>query len=216
VEGLLIFIKHHLTFLWNIINYVNGYIFHLFYKSRLGKVLPEVFQEFAKPPYSYRRLEASDAGSLHSLISEQPASDLEYFHPHGFDLDSIEKQFRNRSLLLMGVFESGRMVGYFFLRFFANGDCFVGRLIDRYYRGKGIGQVMNNIMYETAWRMDFRCLSTISRNNVAVMRAHAKNPTMVIHKKLKDNYLLVEFVREAKGPGLTVALGQPNRQDELT
>ena len=55
---------------------------------------------------------------------------------------------------------------------------------------------MNFIMYETAWRMGFRCLSTISRNNIAVMRAHAKNPTMVVLKELSNDYLLVEFVRK--------------------
>ena len=70
----------------------------------------------------------------------------------------------------------------------------MGRLIDTNYRGKGIGEVMNSIMYDTAWKMHFRCLSTISRNNTAVMRAHAKNGHVVILKELRDDYLLVEFV----------------------
>lgn len=213
MERLFIFIKHHLSFLWNIIEGVNGFIFYSFYNSRLEKILPQVFHEFAGSQFSYRKLEASEAESLCSLIEEQPLSDLEYFHPHGFDLNSIMKQFKNRSMLLMGVFDKGKMIGYFFLRFFANKKCFVGRLIDRNYRGKGIGHVMNNIMYYTAWRMNFKCLSTISRDNVAVMRAHAKNPTMIIRKELKNNYLLVEFIRETKVPVLTVANSQPERND---
>jgi len=213
MEKFLIFIKHNLKPLWKIIELGNGLLFSLFYKPGLIRQLPEVFCEFAKPPFTYRKLKLPDATSLCSLIAEQPPSDLEYFHPHGFDLKSITKQFKNRSFLMMGAFDKEKMVGYFFLRFFANRDCFVGRLIDKDYRGKGIGQVMNNIMYETAWRIDFRCLSTISRDNIAVMRAHAKNPTMIVRKELKDNYLLVEFVREAKVPGLTVALGQPDRID---
>ena len=55
---------------------------------------------------------------------------------------------------------------------------------------------MNKIMYETAWRMNFRCLSTISRNNIKVMRAHAKNSAMVVLKELQNDYLLVEFIKE--------------------
>jgi GNAT superfamily N-acetyltransferase len=71
----------------------------------------------------------------------------------------------------------------------------VGRLTDKDYRGIGIGKAMNRIMYETAWRMGFRCLSTISRNNTLVMKAHAENRNMVVLKELAGDYMLVEFVR---------------------
>lgn len=199
MEDLLIFIKHHLSFLWNIIDWGNGLIFSLFYKPKLIKVLPEVFIEFSIPPFSYRRLDESDVEPLFELINRQAASDIEYFRPHGFDLNSIRMQFKNHSFLMMGAFENEMIAGYFFLRFFVNKKCFVGRLIDKPYRGKGIGPVMNELMYETAWRMGFRCLSTISCHNTAVMRAHAKNPTMIVRKELQNDYLLVEFVREASG-----------------
>ena len=96
---------------------------------------------------------------------------------------------------MMGAFDKERLAGYFFLRFFASKKCFVGRIIDKPYRGKGIGNIMNHIMYQTAWRMGFRCLSTISKNNHAVIRAHAKNTSMVVLKELQNDYLLVEFVK---------------------
>jgi RimJ/RimL family protein N-acetyltransferase len=97
---------------------------------------------------------------------------------------------------MMGAFDGERMIGYFFLRFFANKKCFVGRIIDKDYRGKGVGLTMNKIMYETAWGMFFRCYSTISNNNKAVIKAHAKNSSMKIRKELANDYLLVEFIRE--------------------
>jgi len=198
MEKILLFIKHHFRFLWNIIEWVNGLIFSLFYRSRLEKVIPRIFDESPSSSFSFKRLVLSDAGSLYSLIEDQEASDLEYFRPHGFDLRSIKKQFRNRSFLMMGVFNRDTMIGYFFLRFFINKKCFVGRLIDKHYRGQGIGLVMNYIMYETSWRMGYRCLSTISKNNTSVMRAHAKNPTMRVLKELQNDYLLVEFTRESQ------------------
>jgi hypothetical protein len=197
MEGFLIFIKHHFSFLWKIIEWGNGLLFSIFYKSKLEKVLPGVFREFAEPPFTFRKLGLSDAGTLHNLIHSQNESDLKYFKPHGFDIETIRKQFNNHSFLMMGVFEQQKIAGYFFLRFFANKKCFVGRLIDTEYRGKGIGLIMNKIMYETSWRMGFRCLSTISKNNLAVMRAHAKNRRMIILKDLANEYLLVEFVSKA-------------------
>ena len=197
IEKILIFIKHRLRFIWRIIEWGNGLLFSLLYKSRLEKVLPNTFMEFAEPPFLYRKLHMSDADNLYELIHSQEEADLEYFKPHGFDIGTIRRQFKNRSLLMMGVFDGQEITGYFFLRFFANKKCFVGRLVDKEYRGKSIGLIMNNIMYEISWRMGFRCLSTISKNNVAVMREHAKNPTMIVIKELANDYLLVEFVRKS-------------------
>ena len=194
MEKILVFIKHHLRFIWKIIEYGNGIVFSLLFKRRMEKVLPTVFMEFSFPPFLCRRMRMPDVETLFELIQSQKTSDLKYFSPHSFDLRSIKRQFNNPSFLMMGVFDGSKMAGYFFLRFFANKKCFVGRLIDKDYRSKGIGSIMNKIMYETAWRMGFRCLATISRNNSAVMRAHAKNSTLVVRKELQNDYLLVEFI----------------------
>ena len=199
MERILIFIKHHISLLWRIIELGNEIFFSLVYKSRMEMVLPGVFKEFAVPPFSYRRLKESDINPLYDLIRSQSSSDLNYFHPHEFDITSIGKQLRNSSFLMMGAYKGETIVGYFFLRFFANKKCFVGRLIDLKFRGQGIGKVMNSIMYETAWRMNFRCLSTICKNNTPVMLAHSRNPNLVVIKELQNDFLLVEFIRETQG-----------------
>jgi len=198
MEKILIYIKHHLRFLWDIIERINGYIFYVLFKSRMEAVLPSVFNEAERSSFTFRRINLPDAEALHLLLKSQDVADLEYFSPHKFDLESIRKQCRNKSFLMMGAFDDMKIIGYFFLRFFINKKCFVGRLIDKHYRGKGIGLVMNYIMYETSWRMGFRCLSTISRNNKYVMKAHAKNQSIRILKELNNDYLLVEFVRDTK------------------
>lgn len=195
MEKILIFIKHHLGFLWKIIDSFNSLLFRIMFKRKQDSVLTVVMSEAASGPYVYRKLEFKDIIPLYELIAEQPTTDLTYFKPHKFDLHSLEKQIKKSAFLMMGAFDEGKIVGYFFLRFFINKKCFVGRLIDKKYRGKGIGMVMNFIMYETSWRMGFRCLSTISRNNKAIIHAHSKNPSMVILKDLQNEYMLVEFVK---------------------
>jgi len=200
MEKVMIFIKHRFPTLWRIMEWCNGIIFWLFYCSRLEKVLPSVLLEFANPPYLYKRLDLSDSDALFKLMNTQNSSDLKYFNPHGIDLKSIKNQFRNHAFLMMGVFDEEILVGYFFLRFFINKQCFVGRLIDKDFRGRGIGPVMNKIMYEISWRIEFQCLSTISKNNIAVMKAHSKNPSMVVLKELQDDYLLVQFVPRNSRP----------------
>jgi hypothetical protein len=194
MERALIFIKHHFKFLWRIIEWGNGILFFLIFKSKTEIISQRFYKEFDLHVFSYRKLVSEDIVSLDKLIKSQNPSDLKYFHPHDLDINSLLKQLKKPAFLMMGVFLGEKIVGYFFLRFFINKKCFVGRLIDQDYRGKGIGQIMNSIMYNTAWSMGFRCLSTISFKNESVMRAHSKNPAMVVLKELQNDYLLVEFL----------------------
>ena len=196
MEQLLIFIKHHFRFLWELIEWSNSILFRLLYAHKLERIQSEVLGKAIPARFNSRLLKGTDMKLLHKMIADQDPEDLTYFHPHEFDLNSLNKQLKKTSFLMMGTFDDKRLVGYFFLRFFINRNCFVGRIIDKSYRGKDIGKDMNGIMYEIAWKMGFRCLSTISRNNTAVMHAHAKNPSMVILKELQNDYLLVEFINK--------------------
>ena len=198
MERILIFIKHHLQFLWKLIELANSYVFHLLFGRRMRDVAERITRETPGDEFIYRELNPSDIDSLHTLLDSQLQDDLRYFNPHGFDRNSLASQMKNRAFLMMGAFDKDKLIGYFFLRFFANRKCFVGRLIDKNYRGKGVGRTMNRIMYGIAWQINFRCLSTVSTNNKSVMKAHAGNTNMKILKKLDNDYLLVEFVRNAQ------------------
>jgi hypothetical protein len=195
---LLLYIKHHLGFLWQLLERTNAILFSILYSKKLDTICNRVLQDFSLTGYVFRVLTGKDIPELERLITSQGNERLNYFNPHGFDEASLLKVSRNPAFLMMGVFEGPQLVGYFFLRFFWNRKCFVGRLIDEPYEGKGIGRVMNNIMYNIGWRMGFRVMSTISKNNRLVMRSHANNHTMVVLKELADDYLLVEFVEKSE------------------
>ncbi len=197
MEKSLLFVKHNLKFLWELIEWTNGFLFRIIYQAKLNKVISDVFSEYVHPQFTFRRLSSADMESLAALINTQPLSDLIYFRPHDFDIRSLNRQIEKRGFLMMGAFDDQKMIGYFFLRFFINRKCFVGRLTDVGYRSIGIGKIMNHIMYETAWRMNFRCLSTISKNNANVINAHSKNNSMIWLKDLRGEYMLVEFVKES-------------------
>lgn len=192
---ILLFIKHRFSFVWLMVEWINGIFFSIIFRQRLNKILSHVFDPPNNSSFDHKILEKKDIESLHLLLHSQDSSDLKYFNPHPFDLKSLKRKIKNPAFLMMGSYDGEKLVGYFFLRFFINRKCFVGRIIDKSYRGKGIGEMMNRIMYEIAWGMGFRCLSTISKNNIPVVRAHARNSSMTVLKELPDNYILVEFVR---------------------
>jgi hypothetical protein len=204
ITRLLLYIKHNLKFIWGGVEWVNGVIFKILFGKRFKKVSKKVISEYKYEGLEFRVLGSGDMTALYSLIQNQPEEDFKYFKPHEFDLRSLQGVSKNPAFIMMGAFEGVSLAGYFFLRCFINKKCFVGRLVDQKHQGRGIGKVMNDIMYNIAWDTGFRCLSTISRNNRAVMAAHSKNNTMVVLKELDNDYMLVEFKepRGARGTGL--------------
>jgi lipopolysaccharide/colanic/teichoic acid biosynthesis glycosyltransferase len=202
VARLLLFIKHRMPFLWQWIDWLNALMFRILHRNRLRDASAQCFRDFKLEGYEFRALGADDRQALATLLSSQGEGRLDHFRPHGFDPKSLERVLRNPSFLTFGVFADDRLVGYFFLRCFWNRRCFVGRLIDEPYEGKGIGRVMNDILYNTAWRSGFRCYTTISKDNEMVMKSHANNPSVRVLKELPNNYLLIEFVQPGAAGGL--------------
>lgn len=198
LTGFLIYLKHHVPFIWKLVEVLNAFLFWLLYGKKFIEVSDEVIAKAQLRGYFFRRLEKNDLPELERLLKGQPAQRVVYFKPHGFDRKSIERVYSNPAFLMLGVFDGNRLAGYFFLRCFWNRKCFVGRLIDASHEGIGVGRAMNSILYPIAWQMGFRCLSTVSKNNGDVMRSHANNPAMHVLKELADNYLLVEFVKPKK------------------
>lgn len=195
---LLLFVKHRLPFLWAVVEWLNARLYRLVHGNRVAANANECLDEFTLSGYDFRWLQRDNLPALHELLERQGPERLRYFRPHGFDTASLDRAWSNPSFLMFGVFHGDRLVGYFFLRCFWNRRCFVGRLIDEPYEGQGIGRVMNRVMYHTAWRSGFRCMTTVSRDNVSVMRSHANNPAFEVVQELPNNYLLVEFVRSTK------------------
>jgi len=193
---LLLFVKHKLPFLWGWVEWLNTLLFRILHGGKLKRQAEQSLREFTLEGYTFRMIQRADLKTLYDLIHRQAQGRLTYFRPHKFEMKELEKANRNPAFLMFGVFHQESLIGYFFLRCFWNRKCFVGRLIDEPFEKKGIGRVMNQIMYQTAWRSGFRCFTTISRDNSWVIRSHVNNPTTRVVKSLNHNFLLVEFVAE--------------------
>lgn len=193
----LLYIKHHLPVIWTIAEQINGWLFLVLHKKKVEKTLQEVLGSPCLEDYIFRQLNFQDLVLLETFLKSQSTERLKYFRPHDFDYQSLLRVHNNPGFLMFGVFDNDEMAGYFFLRCFCTRKCFVGRLLDKKYEGKGIGKEMNRIMYNTGWKSGFRVLSTISSDNSLVMRSHAKNPAITVIRKLKNNYVLVEFLEPA-------------------
>ena len=194
IARILLFIKHRIPWLWAGIDWLNTHLYGILREKTMARTAEQAFEKFKLEGFEFRPLVEPDLSELQSMLERQKSERLEYFRPHGFDYASLEKMHANSAFLMFGVFTGQRMIGYFFLRCFWNRRCFVGRLLDEPYEGRGIGRVMNQIMYNTAWWSGFRCFTSISRKNRWIMRAHARNPHAKFVAELGNDYQLVEFI----------------------
>jgi len=192
----LLFVKHRIPWLWVVVEWINARLYRLLHQTGMAHQAERAFAEFGLEGYEFRPLVQSDLEALGHLLQSQAELRLRYFQPHGFDRSSLANMLKNPAFLMFGAFSGDKLVGYFFLRCFWNRKCFVGRLIDQSHEGRGVGRVMNQIMYHTAWRSGFRCFTTISRHNNAIVRSHSNNPSARLVGDLAKDYLLVEFLPE--------------------
>ncbi len=196
IARVLLYVKHRLPALWRVIDWLNARLYALLHKKRMAVEVAGVFADFRLDGFEFAPLAVEDLDALEALLQRQGEGRLRYFQPHGFDRSSLGRMFHNPAFLMFGAFREGELIGYFFLRCFWNRKCFVGRLIDEPQEGQGVGRVMNQIMYHIAWRSGFRCLTTISRSNAAIMRSHRNNPHARVVGDLANGFLLVEFVEK--------------------
>jgi len=194
--SLFLYIKENFPFIWRMVERANGFVFSLLFSARFGKAGKSAMSVYKLESFQIRYILYDDLPVLSEMILAQAPEELIYFEAHEFDIKSLNTMLKNPSFLMMGVFRDRQIVGYFFLRCLVNKKCFVGRMVDKKYRGQGIGKVMNEIMYHMAWDAGFRCFATVSLKNSLVMNAHKANKRMVILENLPDNHVLVEFVNK--------------------
>lgn len=186
-------LRDKLSWLWYIIEWINGVIFYM----RYGKKLTAF--SFTTVPLDYeivpiRSIPTSD---LVAFFESQPEDAYTYFRPHGFDAKSIKLLQRNKAFLgyVLKDKTSGAIAGYCFNRCFFHGVGFRGRLVDINYRGKGLGTAMNKMLNEVGFSLGLRLFETVSKDNVASYRSAMSASNVKVVKEMENNELYLEIVK---------------------
>ena len=180
--------------LWNIIEWMNGVIFHMRYGCKLKgfsfSVVPEGYEIVAIRDVPTDRMVA--------FFAHQPEEAFKYFKPHGFDTGSIKMLQRNKAFLGYVLCDrlNGRIAGYCFNRCFFHGQGFRGRMVDIDYRGKGLGTAMNKILNEVGFGIGLRLFETVSEDNVPSYRSAMSASNVKVVKKMPHNELYLEIMKE--------------------
>ena len=190
-------LRDKLSWLWDIIEWINGVIFYMRYGKNLNnlnanldnnKVVPEGYQLV-----TIREVPTDD---LVTFFNRQPEEAYTYFRPHGFDAKSIKLLQRNKAFLGYALKDkaNGAIAGYCFNRCFFHGQGFRGRMVDIDYRGRGLGTAMNKILNEVGFGIGLRLFETVSKDNVASYKSALSASNVNVVKELPHNELYLEIL----------------------
>ena len=187
-------IKDRMSFLWNGIEYCNSMAFAMRYKKKLVGI-DGIVNDGIPFPYSMRTLAESDVPQLVDFFRKQPVDAFRFFNPHKFDLKSIGKIVRNRSFLAFVLLEdsgTGReIVGYAFMRSFANGSSYRGYMVDAGHRGKGLAKTMGLGLNRVGDALGLKMYKSISPCNRASMKVTQAVCDIEILKTLENGDYLI-------------------------
>ena len=185
-------LRDKLSWLWDIIERLNGLIFNLRYGKRLRNF------SFTTIPdgYEIEPINKIPTSDLITFFDNQPEDAFMYFRPHGFDAKSIRLLQRNKAFLGYVLLDNtkGTIAGYCFNRCFFHGQGFRGRMVDIDYRGKGLGTTMNKILNEVGFCIGLRLFETVSKDNVASYRSALSASNVKVVKELPNNELYLEIL----------------------
>jgi len=98
-----------------------------------------------KREFSVRRLVSGDAEALKLFNDQLTAPSRRFFLPHAYDTETLTKAIVRSEAgedLLLGLFDGGRLIGYFFLWYYSEPVPLLGvGLLDDYH-GLGLGRGM--------------------------------------------------------------------------
>lgn len=185
-------LRDKFSWLWYIIEWMNGVVFSMRYGKRLKKF------KFTTAPEGYDILPLKEVSTeaLVAFFKHQPEEAFTYFRPHGFDEESIKRLQRNRAFLgyVLKDKVNGEIAGYCFNRCFFHGQGFRGRMVDISYRGKGLGTAMNKMLNEVGFGIGLRLFESVSKDNLASYKSALSASNVKVVKKMDGNELYLEIL----------------------
>lgn len=189
------FFRDHVSCLWDLAESLNSFTFRVLHSSDM-KQLPMMLKDYNNGKTSMRIAGVDDTCSLCSFFSRQPDSCFTHFKPHDFDHNTIRNLLRRTSFIMIVVenneCQNKEVVGYFFLRCFVNGQCYLGKMVDYQHQGQGIGKQMCRAAMEIAQFLKLRMFESINKENMASMRSSGSVLKQIVVKELDHGDLLIE------------------------
>lgn len=123
-----------------------------------------------------RTLEFRDINTLNILLQNLRETDKKFFHPHSFNLETLQELFKSKTDHYFVMELNKRIIGYSFLRLFGYEIPSFGCCIFNRYKNKNYGTIL------TSWTV--KRAKTLGYNKV-ILKTYKKNKyALKIYKKI--------------------------------
>lgn len=193
--------RDKLPCIWDTIGIINSFLFRLRYGGKMKNV-QNILSHFTKATeeegnvlsYKIETLGKGNLSLLAKMFAGQPASAFNFFKPHGFDEQSLNKLTKDKSFLAYIVVAENETqqrvcIGYFFQRSFFWGKSFRGYMTDYRWQRCGINKMMNLCATDISLLLGLRVFGTIAPDNIASMKsAQAANDIQIVETLPNGDY----------------------------
>lgn len=186
-------IKIRFPDIWEIMENLNGLVIWLLWSKRLkeaARVSISSFKVNGLKCYQGRQI---DCRPLLEFLKKLSYSDIEYFKPFRFSEKTIEHILKCRTYQVFIVRAENEIIGFYFIRYFLNRDCFLGFAVGLKNRGHGLGKEMVSSIVAAAKIARFRLMSTVCVGNVQSLKVHLSAAPFTILKELSSGELLLRL-----------------------
>ena len=184
--------------IWSFIEILNGALLRLFFRKSLKNIEQKIIDFLKKENISANYASIRNVISVSKFLNELPSEDILYFHPFDYSKKSLSHVLSCHTYQIYVVYFDNQIVGLFFLRYFINNKCFLGYVVKKEFRGKGLGKKMLQAIIYGVSNSGFALMSTICADNIASIKAHLATGKFEIIEKLSSNEIVLKMKEENK------------------
>ena len=175
---------------------INGSVCRIFQKESIDRIGNKIIYFFRNENIIAKKATLNDISNIVSFFEGIAYEDTKYFQPFDFNNKSISHVLSCGTYQLYLVIFDNKIAGIFFLRFFINNKCFLGYIVKREFRGRGLGRRMLSAIIYGVSSSKFKLMSTICSNNTASLKAHMATGRFEIIDTLQTNEIVLRMKKK--------------------
>jgi RimJ/RimL family protein N-acetyltransferase len=122
-----------------------------------------------------RDINENDAMDLFKFLSDLNEKTKSYFHPHSFDLKTIDDICKSEKDHYFVMFFNSKLIGYSFLRLFGYKIPSFGVIIKNHFTGKGYGTILSKWTIDKAREFGYnKVILKTYKDNISARKVYEK------------------------------------------
>jgi L-amino acid N-acyltransferase YncA len=187
-------VKLRYPVVWDWVEDINGILLDKSQPRRMSDIKRKI--SVFPPGHSglvFRDAKKEDIPIIVEFLNHLSAEDVAHFRPFPFTDRSLDHVISCGTYQVYKAMSKGELVGFFFLRFFINSQCYLGFAVKSSYRGKGIGKKMIEAMASAVKDSGFQLMSTVCADNQASIKAHMAAAQFEIVSHLSSDEIVLRL-----------------------